>query len=185
MGLTWLAIGDSITAGTGATTLINAYVYQTSKMLRQNGIPNFLINSGIGGYRSDQLLSSYKYNGGRCDPDLVTIMCGTNDNEQSVSTTTFQTNLEKIINDLRMNKKVGECIIVLCSILMSNSTRSSTVNSFNTIIQNVANSMNCTFIDTNSAFSSASYLSDTVHPNDNGHLAVANVLAGSLKTLLS
>lgn len=184
MGLTWLAIGDSITAGTGATILTNCYVYQTSKQLRQNGKPHHLIDSGIGGLRSDQILARYKYNGGRCDPDLVTIMCGTNDNEQSVSTSTFQTNLQNLINDVKMNKKVGKCQIVLLSIPMTNDTYNTTVASFNTVIQNVASSNGLTFVDIHSAYSTTASMYDNVHPNDSGHLAIANILEPALLTLI-
>lgn len=185
MGLTWLAIGDSITAGTGASILTNCYVYQTSKQLRQNGKPHHLIDSGIGGLRSDQILARYKYNGGRCDPDLVTIMVGTNDCEQSVSTATFQTYLQNLIDDVRMNKKVGKCQIVLCSIVWTNDTANANVPAFNTIIQQVATSKGCTFVDTHSAYSDTAHQFDNVHPNDSGHLAIANILTPLLNTLLS
>lgn len=176
MGLRWLAIGDSITNNVGASIVTKSYIHQTRQLLRTNGFQCSLINAGISGIRSDEALTKYKGNGGRCDPDLVTIMIGTNDVTQAVSTSTFQTNLQNLINDIKMRKSVGQCQIVLMTLIFRNDSNFSQNASFNAIINGVASANNIPVVDTSTAISSASDLSDTLHPNDSGHLKIANML---------
>lgn len=183
MGLRWLAIGDSITRGTGATVLSKGYLYQTRKLLKANGKPCSLINTGIVGIRSDEMLAKYKGYGGRCDPDLVTIMAGTNDITQSVNVSTYTTNLSNLIDDIRSQKVVGQCQIVLCTIIFRTDASYSQNAAFNQAINDVAASKGVQVVDTASAFSSATYMTDTWHPNDAGHLLLANVLHPALSSL--
>jgi lysophospholipase L1-like esterase len=184
MGLTWLALGDSITYGVGASKISNAYIYQARKLLKANGQNHFLINAGISGIRSDEVFTKYKGSGGRCDPDLITLMIGTNDIGQFKSMSDFQTNLGLIIDDLRSRKSFGKCYIVLCSMPIRNDSQSANVATWNTAMQSVATSKGVDFVDTNSAFSDTSYLNgDGLHPTDSGHSLLANVLYNKLKSL--
>lgn len=183
MGATLLAVGDSITRGTGASVLSNAYIYQTRKLLQANGKPCYLIDAGIGGIRSDELLAKYKGNGGRCDPDIVTIMIGTNDVSQSVSTATYQTNLQNIINDVKNHKSVGQCQIVLMTLIFRTDTFYAQNPSFNTVINTVASTNNIPVVDMSTVISSSADMFDAYHPNDSGHLKIANALYTALSAL--
>lgn len=183
MGLRWLAIGDSITKGTGASVLSNAYIYQTRKMLMANNKPHSLKNAGIGGLRSDEILVRYKGFGGRCDGDLITIMCGTNDLTQSVTTTTYQTNLQNLINDVLSRKVVGKAKILLLTMPWRNDTLTAQVPTWNQIVSNVATANNIQLVDMYPAYNSAGSMFDTLHPNDVGHQAMANILYPVINSL--
>lgn len=183
MGLTWTALGDSITFGLGASVRSNAYVYQTRKLLQANGKNHTLIDIGISGIRTDELLAKWKGAGGRCDPDLVTIMIGTNDLGQGYTLTQYQTNLTSLINDIKSRKSFGKCYIVLCTPPWRNDVQTVNQTQWNSMIQTVATATDVDFVDTYSAFNNATYLSDTLHPNDSGHQLIANILYAKLNAL--
>lgn len=183
MGLTWLALGDSITAGTGASATTNAYVFRTRAALQGAAKDHYLINAGVGGYRSDEIKAHFTTLRARTDADLITILCGTNDISQGVAVGTFQTNLSDLVDAIQARKYGGRGTIVLCSILWRNDANNAQVASFNSAIQTVATAQGVTFCNTNPAFSTAAYLADAVHPNNAGHQAVADILAPALSAL--
>lgn len=183
MGLTWLALGDSITFGLGASVRSKGYLYQTRRLLQLNGYNHFLVNTGISGIRADEVLAKYKGSGGKCDPDLITLMIGTNDLGQGIDIETFKTNLSLIIDDLRSRQEFGKCKIVLCFPPFRNDSKTSSQAVWNQAIIDISILKNVDYVNTYLAFSDASFLSDTVHPNDNGHLAIANILYNKLKSL--
>jgi lysophospholipase L1-like esterase len=184
MGLTWLAIGDSITNGTGASTYDKSYVYTTRQGLLNSGKKHQLIRASFGGITSGGMLANNKYKilGGVCDPDLVTILLGTNDIAQSVSTATYQANLETLIDNIRNSSQTGQCKIVLLTVLWRPDF-AATVPTFNAIVQQVATNKNVSVCDTYPAFNTAGDLSDGVHPTDSGHSKVANILIPYLNNL--
>lgn len=184
MGLTHLAIGDSITNGTGASTYDKSYIYQTRQGLLNSGKKHQMIRASFGGITSGGMLSNNKYKvlGGMCDPDLVTILLGTNDISQSVTTATFQANLEKLIDDIRNNSQVGQCKIVLLTITWRPDF-ASTIPTYNDIVRQVATNKNVLVCDIFPAFNTSGDLSDGVHPNDSGHQKIANILNPFLNNL--
>jgi lysophospholipase L1-like esterase len=182
MGLTWLAIGDSITFGTGSTST-NSYIYRTRYQLLKNKKIHQLINSGIGGQRADTLISLHKSRGGKCDPDLVTIMVGTNDITANITTSAYKTNLGLLIDEVQKGFIVGQGKIVLLTIPWRNDGSTGIVQNYNDMVKQIGSERNIPVCDIYPAFSSASFLTDTVHPNDNGHLAIANILIPFLNGL--
>jgi lysophospholipase L1-like esterase len=185
MGLTWLAIGDSITNGTGASTYDKSYIYQTRLGLLNAGHPHHLVRASSGGQKSGDMIEFHKSRGGKCDPDLITIMIGTNDNAQSVGTTTFQTNLGLLIDEVKKRFVVGKGKIVLLTIPYAKSTTAYGVNvsQYNDVIKSVGSARGIPVCDINPAFNSDSFMADDVHPNDNGHAAIANILIPFLNNL--
>jgi lysophospholipase L1-like esterase len=186
MGLTWMAIGDSITVGTGSTTYDKSYVYKTRVGLLDAGHPHYLVRAASGGQKSSDMIELHKSRGGKCDPDLITIMIGTNDNAQSVGTTTFQTNLNLLIDEAKKRIVVGKGKIVLLTMPWANTATTAygvNVPQYNAIIQSVGTARNIPVCDIYPAFNSASFLTDDVHPNDNGHANIANILIPFLNNL--
>lgn len=173
MGLTWLAIGDSITNGTGATSYDKSYVYQTRTELLKRGHQHFLIRASVGGQRSDNMITMYKAKGGKCDPDLITIMIGTNDVGQGISTSTFKANVNLLIDEVYKNNVVGLCKVVLTTIPWRGDFDCVP---FNNVIKQIGVERNIPVCDIFPAFSSNADLLDGVHPNDNGHQKIANIL---------
>jgi lysophospholipase L1-like esterase len=173
MGLTLLAVGDSITKGIGATTFDTSYVNLTRKQLLKNGKSHLLVNSAVGGQTASTLLTLHKSKGGKCDPDLVFIMVGTNDIAQGVTSTTFKTNVGLLIDEIKKNSVVGQCKFVLFTTPWRTGYD---VTPYNTVINQLGSERNIPVCNTSAAFSDASFLSDGVHPNDAGHLAIANIV---------
>lgn len=179
MGSTWLAVGDSITQGTGATQFNKSYVYQSRVGLINAGNQHYQVRAASGGQRSDNMIEFHTSRGGKCDADLITIMIGTNDCAQSVSIPTFQTNLNLLIDAVLFHKVVGIGKVVLCTIPWINTATTAygiNVPNYNAAIISVGSSRSIPVCNTYAAYNSAAFLSDDVHPNDSGHTAIANIL---------
>ncbi|MED3888295.1 SGNH/GDSL hydrolase family protein [Priestia aryabhattai] len=181
MGITLNMIGDSITNGTGASSVEKCYALKTYTGLKSLGRKVFMVKTGLSGLRSDEIILGYKGNGGKCDPELVTIMVGANDILQSKTVADFKTNLKLLIDDVRNTAVTNNPVIVLCTILWQNNAKD--VNSFNIAVKEVATEKSVLVCETYPAFNTASSLIDEVHPNDSGHQAVANILVSFLNNL--
>jgi lysophospholipase L1-like esterase len=175
-GFTWLAIGDSITNGTGATNY-NGYVLLTRNSLKSSGKNHFLSNQGIPSITSTQYLNRFKSIIRTINPDVVTIMLGMNDT--AISTTQFNTNISSLIDLIKQNAVNKNPTIFLCTITFRNDSNDTIIQQFNTQLSSIATAKNVTLVNTRAAYSDSSYLatSDVVHPNDNGHQQIANILA--------
>lgn len=180
MGLTWLAIGDSITVGTGSTTYDKSYIMQTRLNLMQNGKRHHLINSGVSGQRSDTLIKLHKARGGKCDPDIITIMVGTNDLGQNVPTATFKTNLGLLIDEVKKQSVIGQCKIVLLTIPWRTIFD---IVPYNDVVKQVGAERNLPVCDIYPVFNNETFLTDGVHPNDSGHTKIAEVLFPFLNSI--
>lgn len=180
MGLTWLAIGDSITFGTGSSTFDKSYIMLTRTELLKNSKKHELVNSAVSGQRSDTLINLHKARGGKCDADLITIMAGTNDAGQDISTSVYKTNLGLLVDEVKKNSVIGQCKIVLLTVPWRGDKD---IPSYNAIVQQVAAEKNLPVCDIYPAFNSNADLTDGVHPNDSGHSKIANILAPFLNGL--
>jgi lysophospholipase L1-like esterase len=178
-GGTALFLGDSITFG---TTLLGSqqyatYVAQIQQAIYQNYGNCKVINKAISGWASgDYLVSPYYWS--RMNADLIVIHIGTNDCGGGVSTSTFQTNLEKTVDILKkMNPNVE---IILCSISRRGDSFASSLDPYRTVIQTVAtekSALLCRFEDAWVQTDTATYTaSDLLHPNYSGHQKLFNVL---------
>ncbi len=100
--LTYLAIGDSLTAGVGASSYQYTYPYLISQSIAEKGIEVENYNTGIpGGTIKDITNQSQKEYYQRVKPQLITIMIGTNDSLNRIDLNEFNTKYRELIIELK------------------------------------------------------------------------------------
>lgn len=183
-GGTYLALGDSITWGSmvGTTAEYTTYPAKTAKYIRDNYGRCKLLNKAISGWKTaDFLVNQYYWS--RIEADLVTLHIGQNDIASSVSTTDFQTNLQSIVDLIKVLNPNVE--IILCSLSRRSDSYANNVDPYRTVIANVATSRGtklCKFEDAWAQADTPTYTADGLHPNPSGHTLLYNVLYPVIQT---
>ncbi len=168
----YVFLGDSITAG---YPLEDYY----------EGL--FVVNSGIGGYTTDDILDNldrmvYRYN-----PSKIFLLIGTNDHNQGKDPKVIVDNIEKIID--KIHKKRPYSKIYVESIYPINDKdfdktgrNNDTINDMNKLIQKLCKKKSITYIDVHSHLLDKDkklkkkYTYDGLHLNELGYVKVTNVI---------
>ena len=188
--LTWVFTGDSITQGAKHTYGMRDYTELFSErvrweMLRKRDI---VINTGMSGSTSEDLLSDIDWRVLRFKPDIVFLMIGTNDcTGGEVKTSIFRKNLTEIIKTIRRNN----AILILNTptpISSSCDPKRSSLPAYIQVIRDLSKEHNVVLIDQwlywgkqyPNEDSKMSLLADAIHPNQFGHRMIANTIFKSL-----
>ncbi|MDP4174145.1 MAG: SGNH/GDSL hydrolase family protein [Bacteroidota bacterium] len=177
----YLAFGDSIswTIPDDASAVgANLYSYIVWKKICQDyGIIKHL-NKGYGGSRSGDLVSRLNFLALGIPYDLVTIQCGMNDCNPTITTLdTFKSNMETVINRLKQYRP--NCEIIYCKIPPTNdANRLPNWSNFNSMIDTIVSDTGILKADFGNAWTAdqMSTYSGGVHPNIAGHQVLANIL---------
>jgi lysophospholipase L1-like esterase len=179
-----LVFGDSITAGTGAGRESASYARQLATMLGMQ-----LVNQGIGGSRvttgnpnagADRVSSDVVNIGA----DLVFILYGTNDMSSGVSLDAFQNSYESMLATIKKGLPHTRVIAGTCVWRKDPGAKPSLVE-LNKAIQAACRNQEVPCVDGYGAFNSVAYLTaDNVHPNAEGHQAIACHLAPQIQSVL-
>jgi len=174
-------IGDSITVGTTSTkNALTAYGWLTGEQLgaahtqiAEGGACLVSAADGCTGMadrflRNNTAAGSPLWDFSRYQADAVVINLGTNDVGHSVSTTTFQTVYTQLLRDIRA-KYPRAAILALQTFTKRYATQTQAA-------VNAVGDSNTYFVPTD-GWLPADGLSDSVHPNDIGHRAIAAKLA--------
>lgn len=168
-------MGDSIVAGWELNT-INFF---------EN---NKIINRGINGQTTSQMLIRFRTDVIELKPETVVILAGTNDIAGNTGPTSLKTILENIKS---MNKlaKANNIKTVLCSILPANDypwrrgmKPAEKIEILNTMIYQYAKENNIEYLDYHSAMVNEQkglqsiYSNDGVHPNKEGYEIMKSIL---------
>lgn len=184
-GGVYLALGDSITYGSqlSATQQNGTYADQIRKSILNNYGKCKLINKAISGWKSGDFLS-VPYYWSKIEADLITLHIGTNDCSNSISTSTFQTNLETIVDMIKHMNPNAE--IILCSISRRGDSYANSLDPYRTVVQTVATekgTLLCHFENAWAQADTATYTAvDLLHPNAAGHTAIFNTLWPVIQT---
>lgn len=114
--LTWLFMGDSITHGAAHTYGYDSVSQTFDKYLDLIGRPqDVVVNTAVSSATTKSTLAGIQYRLNQYQPDVVSIMLGTNDSVsgQSISVDTYKTNLESIISSVK--EKNANAVIILRS----------------------------------------------------------------------
>lgn len=114
--LTWLFMGDSITHGAAHTYGYDSVSQTFDKYLDLIGRPqDVVVNTAVSSATTKSTLEAIQYRLNQYQPDVVSIMLGTNDSVsgQSISVDTYKTNLESIISSIK--EKNANAVIILRS----------------------------------------------------------------------
>jgi lysophospholipase L1-like esterase len=168
-----VALGDSITAGKGASTSYPAILSGlTGKTVINEGTSGAISEDGAAQVGGE--LSSH-------DPGYLLILLGANDIIRSVNIEDTIVNLRNIIAAAKNNKTVP-IIATVTPMYFGYDVFAGAVNSLNTRIKQLADEQGCDLVDLAGAFGTNSGLmqSDGLHPNDEGLNVIARSFAGAL-----
>ncbi len=185
------AFGDSITQGYETTV---SYYDLTSSYLK-NTEQTISYNDGVGGNTTYNLLSRIQEELIKQNPDLVSLMIGTNDlrngtaQNPDVSTLQFKNNVEQIIQDINPGPKRTMFIFSIPYLTNFSGTNSSAgsfgrLTEFNNIIQGLANKYGIPYINVESSMQNMQGIlnTDGIHPNNTGDQYIASSLINAIKT---
>lgn len=184
-GGVYLALGDSITYGStlATTTQYGTYAAKIRKSIFDNYGKCRVINKGVSGWKSGDFLTAPHY-WSKIEADLVTIHIGTNDCSNSISSATFQSNLDAIVKIIKKHNPNVE--IILCSISRRGDSFANSLDPFRTAVSTVAtnnNTLLCHFENAWAQADTATYTAvDLLHPNTTGHQLIHDVLFPIVQT---
>lgn len=174
----YLFLGDSLTD----------YFYLESYFPNQP-----VVNSGIAGNTTDQILASMKTRVYDYNPSKIFLLIGTNDLRDGKSQEAVVQNIEKIIEEIQINRKQAEIFVeslypVNASVSSAVGIRSNeTIQNINAQLQEYCNEKDLTYIDLYAKLQDeqgnlqTQYTVDGLHLSDMGYQVVAEVLQEYLK----
>ncbi len=193
--ITYVAIGDSLTAGVGASSVSSSLpALLAEKLTAQNGAQVSVKNLGMPGATSLSLVTKSILDLSQYDPQLVTIFIGTNDVHNFVPLDVFKTNLLTVVNAIKQTTKAD---IYLINIPYLGATDlvfppydvyfKAQLRQYNTVIDEVSQETNVNLIDLYTASEKPLradprlYSIDRFHPSDSGYTLWANLIYGYFK----
>jgi lysophospholipase L1-like esterase len=192
-GYKWIALGDSITQGSSDVPhniLGNEYFAQTALKSQGRLIP--LRNAGISGNTSAMMLARIQTDVVAYQPDICTILAGTNDITQNVPPTTIRSNIEQMVQILLANG-ILPVLMTVCP-RQDNDAYLPAVSQTNILIRDLADKYGIPCLDIHSVLvdpTTGHYLSGYcasdglgIHPSRQGHDAISNYMANAFNQWL-
>lgn len=188
-----VSLGDSLTAGVGATKGENSYPYLVAKNLSAGNSDVLLYDVAESGAESEDVLKSQVERAISRRPDIIIILIGLNDLHNQVPENTFRENYRKIISKLK-NKTQAKIALINIPYLGSgkilffpyNFLLEYKTGVFNQIIKQLALDENLIYIDlyskTKNDFGSdnSMYAEDNFHPSDKGYLLWGQIINANI-----
>ena len=152
-----------------------------------------VVNSGIAGNTTDQILASMKTRVYDYNPSKIFLLIGTNDLRDGKAQEAVVQNVEKIIEEIQTNRKQAEIFVeslypVNGSVSSAVSVRSNeAIQNINAQLEKYCKKKNLTYIDMYSKLQDeqgnlqTQYTVDGLHLNDEGYQIVAGVLQEYMK----
>jgi lysophospholipase L1-like esterase len=193
--LIYAALGDSMTSGTGVDNYEESYSYLVAKELSEQKGKVTLEDFSFPGYRTDDLVRNLLAPAIAANPDIVTLLIGTNDIHGNYRLVTFKNNYQNILEQLT-KKTHAKIYAISIPYIGSNSIFLPPWNyyfvqrtaSFNQAIQELAKTYKVNYIDiaepTKELFkkNGPHYAADNFHPSASGYAIWAKIISeGMLK----
>ena len=191
--LTYVAIGDSLTAGVGVDSYTQSYPYLVTKEIAEAQKKKVnLVPLAIPGIRSEYVVGYFIEPTIANKPDIVTLLIGTNDIHGNVPNSIFKAHYQTILQRLTKETKAKIYVIGLPYIgtkeLISLPYRyyfNWKIEQYNAIIKDLARQYNLTYIDLYTAhapqsLNTAYYAKDFFHPNAIGYALWAKTIYASI-----
>jgi acyl-CoA thioesterase-1 len=180
--VTWVFLGDSITQGVTHTRGRRGFVEHFAERVRgeldRRG--DTVVNSGVSGATTDDLLPEFHWRAGRFAPDVVLVMFGTNDvlaGEDGIRA--FRYRLDQIVQRAR---DVGATVILQTPppVLRDGGRTPELMELYTEAVREVGTDLGVLVVDHARAWQEAArqagddvapggWLDDTFHPNARGH----------------
>lgn len=187
--LTYVAIGDSLSAGVGVDSYVQSFPYLfAQKISQKNTVKVNLVPSALPGARSVYVLDNLIEPAIKKNPDIITLFIGVNDVHGNISTKEFKTNYENILQKLTKETKAKIYVINLPYIGTKDLIKTPyqyyfdmRTKKFNTVIKDLASKYDVKYIDLYGGFSEQNtnkeyYASDLFHPNEKGYALWVDIL---------
>ena len=187
--LTYVALGDSLTAGVGTQSYEQSYPYLVAKQLAAVGNQITLSDHSVPGATTAEIKNDLLPAAIQDQPDIVTVLAGVNDIHGNISLTEFKNNYEDILKRLTQETKAKIYLINIPYIgsadLMLppyNYYFNFQTKRFNKEIKALAVTYKVTYIDlyspTLSQFQKPGthYSADSFHPSAQGYAAWAQII---------
>lgn len=193
--ITYVAIGDSLTAGIGASSVSSSLpALLAEKLKTQRGVQVSVKNLGVPGATSLNLVTKSILDLSQYNPQIVTIFIGTNDIHNFVPLDVFKKNLLTIINSIKQTTKADIYLINIPYLGAADLVFppydiyfEAQLRQYNTVIDEVTQETNVNLIDLYTASEKPLradqklYSIDRFHPSDNGYALWANLIYGYFK----
>ncbi|MDO8626523.1 MAG: SGNH/GDSL hydrolase family protein [Candidatus Magasanikbacteria bacterium] len=191
--ITYVALGDSLTAGTGVSNIEATYPYKiASALAAQEGRAVNLFNLAVSGATSLDLLENQAGNLKDLKPDIVTILIGVNDvHAVGIRIGQFRANLEKII-DLAKAARPKKIVVGTVPFIGSKNILwppydkyfAAQSRRYSEVVREIASKNGVTAADFSETFDkkwreSDYYAEDNFHLNEDGHNILANIFYAS------
>lgn len=179
---TYVAIGDSVTAGVGVTTYTESYPYLIASNLSKDTQSTIeLIPFAIPGIRSEYVMGYFLEPIVESNPDVITLLIGINDIHGNVPTAKFKEHYQTILTTLTDKTDATIYAINIPYIgtkdLIQQPYRfyfNFRTQEYNEVIKELASQYNVTYVDLYSSHQKQSldttyYAQDFFHPNAVGY----------------
>jgi len=186
--INYVALGDSLTAGVGSTDYKQTLPYLLAENLSQKGAVN-LNNLAVPGAKTKDVIAYQLNQAIALNPDYITLLVGVNDVHGLVSLKKFQTEFQKIIDQLSTKTKAKIIIINIPYLGTSNLILppynwyfDKMTKNFNEAIKQTAAKKSLYYIDlysqTKDSFAKNKklYSSDFFHPSNEGYKIWAQII---------
>jgi len=110
---TYVALGDSLTAGVGTTDIKQSFPYLIADNMSIKHGPVKLIDLGVPGAKSKDVLSDQLGTAVASNPDYITVLIGVNDIHGLVPVNAFKKNLLEIVGQLKSQTHAEVALINL------------------------------------------------------------------------
>ena len=189
----YAALGDSLTSGVGAPDYKQAYPYMVAQDLATRGEVNLKVFAEAG-ITSAMLISRYLTPAIESNPDIVSVLIGTNDVHNWVSATDFEARYREILTSLTKETDaeiyaisipyIGSRFLILPPLNYYFDTKTS---EFNAIIQKLAEEYDVTYVDiatpTRELFKEdgVMYATDSFHPSPLGYKQWSTLIYANIR----
>lgn len=186
--LKYVALGDSLTAGVGATDYKDTYPYIAAQKLLAKSFEVTYVNFGMSGAESSNVLNSQVPKALLENPDYISVMVGINDVHNLRSVGEYQKNMSQILKILETKTK-AKITVINIPLLGYENWRSPyrdlldlRTKQFNDALKNLPEIKGTNFIDlytqTKEQFllDTSLYSSDLFHPNNQGYILWGNLI---------
>ncbi len=190
---TYVALGDSLTAGAGVFNYEETYPYLIASKMIKSGENVILDNFSVSGYKTRDLINELLEPAIATNPDIVTLLIGVNDIHNHVGKDEFKKNYQVILERLTTETR-AKIYLINIPYIGSNTAIvppldyffETETDEYNKIIKDLAKQYNLEYIDlktpTKDLFKidGPHYSVDSFHPSAIGYDLWANIIYDSI-----
>lgn len=187
--LTYVAMGDSLTAGVGTDNYEKSFPFLIAKNFAASGNDIVLKDRALPGMKTVDLKGDLLEQTIKDQPNVVTVLIGVNDIHGNISKSEFKSNYEEILSRLTKETKAKIFVVNIPFIGGTNLLKfpynfyfDYQTKQFNEVVKNLAENYNVKYIDlysqTVGAFKKEGdhYSTDSFHPSEKGYAQWAKII---------